>query len=292
VAARYAGFYTAWKLEKRCGPEEVRGRLRPASLHAVPARYARGGSGLHSSLTPYAVGLFARQAPVDHRGHHGQASPRSTRQTRSQTSKPPVGEQWSPPRPTPHRDGHVVVHRGRPCRQVPDTGRRREAIASRTSKRRSPSAIDVLTNFDKAANLPEGTRGAPACSPSRWSEEFRGIDDLDRRAAKLRERAANSTTRHIRFDETTSTSSRRWAAYARGVAQDQPWVIKNLAQRGEEVTSHASSSASAARSSSPRVRPSRTELIVWTAGVMGHRIRNTRLPVEERAACVCRPDRA
>ncbi|HEY2555867.1 MAG TPA: FAD-dependent oxidoreductase, partial [Diaminobutyricibacter sp.] len=147
VGGGYAGFYTAWKLEKwlRNGEAEV--------TMVDPLPYMT----YQPFLPEVAVGsIEPRHAVVAHRRHLKKTNVVNAKVTyidhanKTATIEPPVGEPWQ------QEYDIVVVTAGAVSRTFPIPGIADQAVGLKNIEEAIYIRDRVLTNFDKAANLPAG----------------------------------------------------------------------------------------------------------------------------------------
>ena len=147
VGGGYAGFYTAWKLEKwlRAGEAEVtivdplpymtyQPFLPEVAAGSIEPRHAVVSLRRHLKKTNV---VTAKVTKVDHA-------------TKTATITPEVGDPW-----TVDYD-QVVMTAGAVSRTFPIPGVADEAIGLKTIEEAAAIRDKLLTNFAKAANLPAG----------------------------------------------------------------------------------------------------------------------------------------
>jgi NADH dehydrogenase len=274
VGGGYAGFYTAWKLEKRARPDEVE------VVMVDPLPYMQ----YQPFLPEVAAGsIEPRHAVVSHRRHLKTTEVITAKVTKIDhankvaTITPPVGEPWEIEYDT------IVVTAGAVSRTFPIPGVADEAIGLKNIEEAIAIRDRVLTNFDKAANLPEGPERTRLLTFTVVGGGFAGIEifgELRSFASALLKYYPN-----IRFDDTHFHLIEAMGRIMPEVSlKTSLWVIKNLAQRGAEVHLNTQlSSAVGGKIELSTGESFESDLIVWTAGVMANPvIRNTDLPVEER----------
>jgi NADH dehydrogenase len=274
VGGGYAGFYTALKMEKRLRageadvtivdplpymtyqpflPEVAAGSIEPR--HAVVS--------LRRHLKKTTV-ITAKVTAIDHAG-------------KTATITPELGEPW-----TIDYD-IIVVTAGSVSRTFPIPGVADEAIGLKNIEEAMAVRDRVLTNFDKASNLPAGPQRERLLTFTVIGGGFAGIEIF----GELRS-LASSLLRYyptLSFDDTHFHLIEAMGRIMPEVSlKTSHWVLKNLAQRGAEV--HLDTQLSSAVGGKIELSTGESfesDLIVWTAGVMANPvIRNTDLPVEER----------
>ncbi|MEB4613928.1 NAD(P)/FAD-dependent oxidoreductase [Leucobacter sp. M11] len=282
VGGGYAGFYTAWKLEKwlRAGeaevtivdplpymaylpflPEVAAGSIEPR--HAVVARRR------HLSKTKNVAG---KVTGINHA-------------TKTATITPNTGEV------TEFAYDHIVITTGSVSRTFPIPGVADEAIGLKTIEEAVAVRDRLVGNFERAASLPVG-------SPERKrllnvvvvGGGFAGIETL----AELRSFATNLLRRYteISFDEIEFHLIEAMGRIMPEVSLEQSlWVIKMLTERGAQI--HLDTQLQSAVDGKIELSTGESfesDLIVWTAGVMPRPfLRGTDLPIGGRGHVVANP---
>ena len=274
VGGGYAGFYTALKLEKRL-------RAGEAEVTIVdPLPYMT----YQPFLPEVAAGsIEPRHAVVSLRRHLGKTTVVTAKITgidhasKTATVTPEIGEPW-----TIDYD-IVVVTAGSVSRTFPIPGVADEAIGMKSIEEAMAVRDRVLTNFDKAANLPAGAERDRLLTFTVIGGGFAGIEIF----GELRS-LASSLLRYyptLSFDDTHFHLIEAMGRIMPEVSlKTSHWVLKNLAQRGAEV--HLETQLTSAVGGVIELSTGESfesDLVVWTAGVMANPvIRNTDLSVEER----------
>ncbi|MHB1171194.1 MAG: NAD(P)/FAD-dependent oxidoreductase [Lacisediminihabitans sp.] len=274
VGGGYAGFYTTLKLEKRL-------RSGEAEVTIVdPLPYMT----YQPFLPEVAAGLIEpRHAVVALRRHLYKTTVVTAKvtginhATKTATITPAIGEPW-----TIDYD-IVVVTAGSVSRTFPIPGVADEAIGMKNIEEAIAVRDRVLSNFDKAANLPAGPERDRLLTFTVIGGGFAGIEIF----GELRS-LASSLLRYyptLTFDDTHFHLIEAMGRIMPEVSlKTSLWVIKNLAQRGAEV--HLDTQLSSAVGGKIELSTGESfesDTIVWTAGVMANPVlRNTDLPVEER----------
>ena len=152
----------------------------------------------------------------------------------------------------------------------------------------------MLTNFDKASNLPAGPERDRLLTFVVVGGGFAGIEVF----AELRiarERRSCKYYPQLTFDDTHFHLIEAMGRIMPEVSlKTSHWVLKNLAQRGAEV--HLDTQLTVAPSTATIELSTgetfESDLIIWTAGVMANPtvVRNTDLPIEERGRLRVRAD--
>jgi len=283
VGGGYAGFYTAWKLEKWLRPGEAEVTM------VDPLPYMT----YQPFLPEVAAGsIDPRHSVVAHRRHLKKTNVLTAKVTnvnhaeKKATITPPVGEPWV------FDYDIVVVTAGAVSRTFPIPGVADQAIGLKTIEEAVAIRDTVLTNFDKAAQLPAGPERDRLLTFVVIGGGFAGIEVF----AELRSFASSLLTKYpqIAFEDTHFHLIEAMGRIMPEVSESTAlWVIKNLAERGAEV--HLNTQLTSAVDGKIELSTGEsfeTDLIVWTAGVMANPgiVRNTDLPVEERGRLRVRSD--
>ncbi|TFB50889.1 NAD(P)/FAD-dependent oxidoreductase [Cryobacterium tagatosivorans] len=283
VGGGYAGFYTAWKLEKwlRAGEAEV--------TVVDPLPYMT----YQPFLPEVAAGsIEPRHSVVAHRRHLKKTTVITAKvtnvnhATKSATITPSVGEPWE------FEYDHVVVTAGAVSRTFPIPGVADQAIGLKTIEEAVAIRDRVLTNFDKAAQLPAGPERDRLLTFVVIGGGFAGIEVF----AELRSFASALLKSYpqIAFEDTHFHLIEAMGRIMPEVSlETSHWVIKNLSQRGAEI--HLDTQLTSAVDGKIELSTGEsfeTDLIVWTAGVMANPaiVRHTDLPIEERGRLQVRTD--
>ncbi|MCU1543283.1 MAG: dehydrogenase [Microbacteriaceae bacterium] len=274
VGGGYAGFYTAWKLEKelRAGEAEV--------TMVDPRPYMT----YQPFLPEIAAGsIDPRHAVVPHHAHLSKTDIVTAKvtginhATKTATIEPPVGE------PYEFSYDQIVVTAGSVSRTFPIPGVADEAIGMKNIEEAIAVRDRILTNFDKAAHLPAGPERDRLLTFVVVGGGFAGIEAF----AEMRSFATALVKRYkrINFEDTHFHLIEAMGRIMPEVSlKTSLWVIKNLAERGAQI--HLDTQLSSATGGVIELSTGETfesDLIVWTAGVMASpMLRNTDLPIEER----------
>jgi NADH dehydrogenase len=283
VGGGYAGFYTAWKLEKwlRSGEADVT-IIDPLPYMTYQPFLPEVASGL----------IEPRHAVVSHRRHLKKTSIVSGKVTnvnhaeKIATITPPIGE------PYEFAYDIVVVTAGAVSRTFPIPGVADQAIGLKTIEEAVAIRDRVLTNFDKAAALPIGPERERLLTFIVVGGGFAGIEVF----AELRSFATSLLTLYpeISFEETNFHLVEAMGRIMPEVSlKTSLWVIDNLAGRGAQI--HLDTQLTSAVDGKIELSTGETfetDLIVWTAGVMANPtiVRHTDLPIEERGRLQVRAD--
>ncbi|MFF1635011.1 FAD-dependent oxidoreductase [Leifsonia sp. NPDC058248] len=283
VGGGYAGFYTAWKLEKqlRKGEAEV--------TMVDPLPYMT----YQPFLPEVAVGsIEPRHAVVAHRRHLKSTNIISAKVTyidhakKTATIQPPVGEVYE------LEYDQIVVTAGAVSRTFPIPGVADQAVGLKTIEEAVFIRDRLLSNFDKAAKLPAGPERDRLLTVTVVGGGFAGIEIF----AELRSFASDLLSKYpeIEFEDTHFHLIEAMGRIMPEVSlKTSHWVINNLAQRGAEI--HLETQLSSALDGVIELSTGETfetDLIVWTAGVMANPavVRHTDLPIEERGRLRVRAD--
>jgi NADH dehydrogenase len=282
VGGGYAGFYTAWKLEKWLRPGE-------ADVTVVdPLPYMT----YQPFLPEVAAGsIEPRHAVVSLRRHLKTTRVITARVTKINhaekfvTVTPELGEAWD------EEYDIIVVTAGAVSRTFPIPGVADEAIGLKTIEEATAIRDRILTNFDKASLLPRGPERDRLLTVVVVGGGFAGIEIF----AELRSFASAliETYPEITFEETHFHLVEAMGRIMPEVSiPTSLWVIKNLAERGATVhldTQLKSAVGGVIELSTGEIFESDT--IIWTAGVMATpMIKNSDLPIEERGRLRVRAD--
>jgi NADH:ubiquinone reductase (H+-translocating) len=274
VGGGYAGFYTAWKLEKWLRADE-------AEIVVVdPLSYLT-----YQPFLPEVVGgsVEARHAVVDQRRHLKRARVITAKVTRIDHAgrfveiTPEVGEPWT------MTYDQVVVTAGAVSRTFPIPGVADEAFGLKTIEEAVAIRDRIVTNFEKAANLPAGPERDRLLTFVVVGGGFAGIEVF----GEMRSLASALLGRYpqLTFDDTHFHLIEAMGRIMPEVSlPTSHWVLKNYAQRGAVV--HLDTQLKSATGGVIELSTGETfesDVVVWTAGVMASpMLRNTDLPIEER----------
>jgi NADH dehydrogenase len=283
VGGGYAGFYTAWKLEKqlRRGEAEVtivdplpymtyQPFLPEVAAGSIEARHAVVPLRRHLKRTTV---LAAKVTGIDHAN-------------KVATLTPIAGDPWQ------QEYDQIVVTAGAVSRTFPIPGIADNAIGLKTIEEAVAVRDLLLSNFDKASVLPPGPARERLLTVVVVGGGFAGIEAI----AELRSFASSLLKYYpqLSFDETHFHLVEAMGRIMPEVSlKTSEWVLKDLAKRGAFVhldTQVTSAVDGNVELSTGEVLP--TDIIVWTAGVMANPtvVRGSDLPVEERGRIRTRPD--
>ncbi|NII51472.1 FAD-dependent oxidoreductase [Frigoribacterium endophyticum] len=282
VGGGYAGFYTAWKLEKhlRQGeasvtvvdplpymtyqpflPEVAAGSIEPR--HAVVS--------LRRHLKKTRV-VTAKVTAVDHA-------------TKTATITPSVGDAWT------MQYDQIVMTAGAVSRTFPIPGVADEAIGLKTIEEAAAIRDKLLTNFAKAADLPAGPLRDRLLTVTVVGGGFAGIEIF----AELRSFASDLLKKYptLTIDDTHFHLVEAMGRIMPEVSlETSHWVLKNLAERAATV--HLDTQLQSAVGGKIELSTGESfesDLIVWTAGVMANpMVRSTDFPLEQRGRITVQAD--
>ena len=283
VGGGYAGFYTAWKLEKllRRGEAEVtivdplsymtyQPFLPEVAAGSIEARHSVVALRRHLHRTNV---LTAKVTGINHA-------------TKTATITPPVGEPWE------FEYDQIVVTAGAVSRTFPIPGVADNAIGLKTIEEAVAIRDRLITNFDRASLLPAGPERDRLLSVTVVGGGFAGIEIF----AELRSFASAllKSYPHLSFEDTRFTLVEAMGRIMPEVSlKTSEWVLKNLAKRGAFV--HLDTQLTSAVDGVIELSTGESfasDLIIWTAGVMANPtvVRGGDLPVEERGRIRTRAD--
>lgn len=283
VGGGYAGFYTAWKLEKWLRPGE-------AEVTVVdPLPYMT----YQPFLPEVAAGsIEARHAVVAQRRHLKKTNVVTAKVTKidhaakTATITPAEGEPWQ------FDYDVVVVTGGAVSRTFPIPGIAENAIGLKTIEEAVAIRDRLLSNFDKASNLPAGPERDRLLTVTVVGGGFAGIEVF----AELRSFASALLEYYpqLSFEDTHFHLIEAMGRIMPEVSlPTSHWVIKHLDQRGAQI--HLDTQLTSAVDGKIELSTGESfesDLIVWTAGVMANPaiVRTSDLPVEERGRIKTRAD--
>jgi NADH dehydrogenase len=282
VGGGYAGFYTAWKLEKHL-------RRGEAEVTVVDPRP-------YMTYQPFLPEVAAgsvdpRHAVVPHRTHLTKthvvtASITGVNHEKKTATVAPVNGE-----PYDVSYDILVMTAGSVSRTFPIPGVADEAIGMKNIEEAVAVRDRILTNFDKAALLPAGPERDRLLTFVVVGGGFAGIETF----AEMRSLASSLVKLYptISFEDTHFHLIEAMGRIMPEVSlKTSHWVLKNLASRGAIV--HLDTQLTSAVGGKIELSTGETfesATIVWTAGVMAHPVlRGTDLPIEERGRLRVQPD--
>jgi NADH dehydrogenase len=283
VGGGYAGFYTAWKLEKHLR----RGEADVTIVDPLP----------YMTYQPFlpevaAGSIEARHSVVALRRHLKKTTVVAAKVTginhanKVATITPIAGE------PYEFEYDQIVVTAGAVSRTFPIPGIADNAIGLKTIEEAVAIRDRLMSNFDKASTLPPGPERDRLLTVVVVGGGFAGIEVF----AELRSLASALVKSYpqLTFSDTHFHLIEAMGRIMPEVSlKTSEWVLKNLAQRGASV--HLDTQVTGAVGGNIELSTGETipsDLIIWTAGVMANPtvVRGGDLPVEERGRIRTRAD--
>ncbi|GIF72411.1 NAD(P)/FAD-dependent oxidoreductase [Asanoa siamensis] len=283
VGGGYAGFYTAWKLEKKLRRDEARVIVvdpRPYMTYqpflpevlsgSVEARHAAVSQRRHLRRTKLIAGSVVR---VDHAN-------------RTATVAPVEGPEFA------LAYDIIAVTAGAVTRQLGIPGVVDEAIGMKHVEEAVAIRDRMLTNFDRAATLEPGPRRSRLLTVTFVGGGFSGVEGFGELLS-----LATALTRT--YPEIKPEELRFHLVEARDrilpEVTDEPgrWVVRSLEKRGARVHLNATMlSASGGHVVLSTGEEFDSDLIVWTVGnAVNPMVRShTDLPINERGMLMVRAD--
>jgi NADH dehydrogenase len=282
VGGGYAGFYTAWKLEKllRKGEAEV--------TIVDPLPYMT----YQPFLPEIAAGsIEARHAIVNHRSHLKHTRIISGKVTAIDHAKKTATIAPNAGAVRAEKYDQIVFTAGAVSRTFPIPGIAEHAIGLKTIEEAVAIRDRLLSNFDKAAQLPAGAERDRLLTVTVVGGGFAGIEVF----AELRSLASDLIKDYpeLEFNDTHFHLVEAMGRIMPEVAlETSHWVLKNLAERGAQV--HLDTQLVSAKDGVIELSTGEkfaSDLIIWTAGVMANPIlRASDLPLDDRGRLRLRAD--
>jgi NADH dehydrogenase len=282
VGGGYAGFYTAWKLEKLLGKSEAEVTL------VDPLPYMT-----YQPFLPEVVAgsIEARHAVVSHRRHLRKTNIVSGKVMTVNHAKKTATIEFAGIKGAKKVSyDHIVVTAGAVSRTFPIPGVAEEAIGLKNIEEAVEVRNRIMANFDKAANLPSGAARDRLLTFVVVGGGFAGIEAF----AEMRSLASYLLRYYptLSFDDVKFHLIEAMGRIMPEVSlKTSEWVIANLDQRGAKI--HLNTQLQSAVGGKVELSTGESfesDVIVWTAGVMAHPyVRNTDLPVEERGRILTHP---
>lgn len=282
VGGGYAGFYTAWKLEKhlRAGEAEVTIVDPRPYMQYLPF------------LPEVAAGsIEPRHAVVSRRRHL-----KSTREITGKVTDIRHGEktvtiEMSDKTTREFAYDQIVITTGSVSRTFPIPGVAENAVGMKTIEEAAYVRDRMVGNFERAATLPKDSpERARLLTVTVVGGGFAGIETI----SELRSFATSLLRRYpeIAFDETVFHLVEAMGRIMPEVKEDTAlWVIKDQTRRGVQV--HLDTQLQSAVDGKMELSTGETyesDLIVWTAGVMPRPfLRGTDLPIGPRGHVIGSP---
>jgi NADH dehydrogenase len=283
VGGGYAGFYTAWGLEKKLRPGEARVTVvdpRPYMTYqpflpevtagSVEARHAAVSLRRHLHTSRLIAGSVTGIRHAD----------------RKVTVRPVKGEEHE------LRYDTLVVTAGAVTRTFPVPGLAENAIGLKHVEEAVAIRDRLLTAFDQAASLPPGPERRKLLTVTFVGGGFSGVEgfgELLSLATAMLRSYPELSLRELSFHLVEARSR------ILPEVSDKPgaWVVRHLERRGAHV--HLNTQLLSAEDGHVVLSSGEeydSELIVWTAGNASNPVvhNHTDLPVDERGLLVVRPD--
>lgn len=282
VGGGYAGFYTARKLEKwlRRGEAEVtivdplpymtyQPFLPEVAAGSIEPRHAVVGLRRHLKSTRV---ITAKVTGIDHAA-------------RTATITPELGEPWQ------FEYDIIVVTAGAVSRTFPIPGVADEAIGLKNIEEAVAVRDRILTNFDKASNLPAGPERDRLLTFVVVGGGFAGVEAFGEMLSLASSLVPLYPT--IEFSDVHFHLVEAMGRIMPEVSlKTAEWVVGDLIRRGANV--HLDTQLASAVDGYIELSTGETfeaDLVVWTAGVMANPVlRGTDLPLEERGRLRVGPD--
>jgi NADH:ubiquinone reductase (H+-translocating) len=274
VGGGYAGFYTALKLESLLGKNEAEVTL------VDPLSYMT-----YQPFLPEVVAgsIEARHAVVSHRRHLRKTNIINGKATNVDHTKKTATIEVAGLKPYKETYDHIVVTAGAVSRTFPIPGVAEQAIGLKGIEEAVEVRNRILTNFDRAANLPAGAARDRLLTFVVVGGGFAGIETF----AEMRSLASYLLRYYptLTFDDVHFHLIEAMGRIMPEVSQEtSEWVIANLDRRGAQI--HLNTQLQSAVGGKVELSTGESfesDVIVWTAGVMAHPyVRNTDLPIDDR----------
>lgn len=281
IGGGYAGFYTAFKLEKYLTEGEAEITL------VDPLPYMT-----YQPFLPEVVAgsIEARHTVVSHRRHLKKTHIINGKMTKiNHAGKTATVELNGGGEATLQYD-HVVVTAGAVSRTFPIPGVADNAIGLKTVEEAVEIRNRILTNFDIAANLPAGPVRDRLLTFVVVGGGFAGIEVF----AEMRNLASYLLRYYptLEFKDTHFHLIEAMGRIMPEVSQEtSEWVLEDLDNRGAKV--HLNTQLASAENGVIELSTGEkfeSDVIVWTAGVMASPfVKNTDLPLDERGRIMALP---
>lgn len=274
VGGGYAGFYTAKKLEKHLS----KGEAEVTMVDPLP----------YMTYQPFlpevaAGSIDPRHATVSHRRHLKTTKIVNGKVTAVDHKNKTATIEVPGLKPYKETYDHIVVTAGAVSRTFPIPGVADEAIGLKTIEEAVEVRDRILTNLDKAAQLPAGPERQRLLTFAVIGGGFAGIEAF----AEMRSFVSALLKRYpeISFEDTHFHLVEAMGRIMPEVSlETSQWVLANLDQRGATV--HLNTQLQSAEGGKLQLSTGEvfeSDVIVWTAGVMANPVvRNTDFPLDER----------
>lgn len=274
VGGGYAGFYTARKLEKYLGKNEAEVTM------IDPLPYMT----YQPFLPEVAAGsIEPRHAVVSHRRHLKRTEIITGKVTNVSHKDKKVTIECPGLAPFDREYDHIVVTAGAVSRTFPIPGVADNAIGMKTIEEAVEVRHRILTNFDKAANLPDGPERARLMTFVVVGGGFAGIEAFAEMLSLATYLLRYYPT--LKFEDINFHLVEAMGRIMPEVSlKTSHWVLKNLADRNAKV--HLETQLLSADNGLVELSTGEkfeADTIVWTAGVMANPVvKQTDLPTDER----------
>ena len=281
IGGGYAGFYTAFKLEKYLTDGEAEITL------VDPLPYMT-----YQPFLPEVVAgsIEARHTVVSHRRHLKKTNIIIGKMTKIDHATKTATIDLAGNGETVLSYDQVVVTAGAVSRTFPIPGVADNAIGLKTVEEAIEIRNRILSNFDKAANLPEGPARDRLLTFVVVGGGFAGIEVF----AEMRNLASYLLRYYptISFQDTRFHLIEAMGRIMPEVSQKtSEWVLEDLDRRGAKV--HLNTQLTSAVDGVVELSTGEkfeSDVIVWTAGVMASPyVKNTDLPMDERGRIMALP---
>lgn len=274
VGGGYAGFYTAFKLERllKYGEAEV--------TMVDPLPYLT-----YQPFLPEVVAgsIEARHAVTSHRRHLKKTNLISGKVLNVDHANKTATIEVAGLEPYKFHYDQIVMTGGAVSRTFPIPGVADNAIGLKTIEEAIAIRDKIMTNLDKASNLPQGPARERLLTFVVIGGGFAGIETF----AEMRSLVSYLLRYYpdIAFDETHFHLIEAMGRIMPEVSlPTSEWVIANLDKRGAKI--HLNTQLLSAEDGKVELSSGESfesDVIVWTAGVMAHPfVRNTDLPLDDR----------
>lgn len=282
VGAGYAGFYTAWKLEKWLRKDEAEVTivdplaymtyqpfLPEVAAGSIEARHAIVPLRSHLKRTRM---LMGKVTAVNHKKKIATITP---------AEGPKFTESYD----------HIVYTAGAVSRTFPIPGIAENAIGMKTIEEAVFVRDRIITNFDKAAALPRGKERDRLLTVTVIGGGFAGTETI----AELRSLASSILKDYpeLAFDDTHFHLVEAMDYIMPELSRETGrWVVKNLRERGVDV--HLNTQLNSAKNGVIELSNGtsfESDIIIWTAGVKANPgLKDTDFPLDDRGRLRVRAD--
>jgi NADH dehydrogenase len=273
VGGGYAGFYTAFKLEKLL----AKGEAEVTMVDPLPYL-------TYQPFLPEVVAgsIEARHVVTSHRRHLKTTKVVSGKVTNIDHATKTATIEVAGLKPYKETYDQIVVTAGAVSRTFPIPGVADNAIGLKTIEEAVEIRNRIMTNLDKAANLPAGAARDRLLTFVVVGGGFAGIETF----AEMRSLVSYLLRYYptISFEDTHFHLIEAMGRIMPEVSlETSQWVIANLDQRGAKIHLNTQLQSAVKGKIELSTESFESDVIVWTAGVMAHPfVRNTDLPLDER----------